>query len=203
VVTAAQNAQHRPCGGKICCRSSPPTFCLIVCVAYPLTLRWLRVGPEKPKNRRCGWCDTGKGILLAALIVYIVYLVLSWNQATSGLPGLGTQPRRAAQAPLASLLIRRWSCCVCPPGEPRHVHPGTLLFPRCLVLLSVLFVPKSRLAFLATAILLWPRRFSPDTASPKLPYSRRAVNYAGARYGGGLGDNCLWSWGIRISLWPG
>jgi hypothetical protein len=57
-------------------------------IAFALSLRLRRV-PEQPTAkaelrawRRRGWRNLAKGTLWALLIVYLVYLVLSWNQPT-------------------------------------------------------------------------------------------------------------------------
>jgi hypothetical protein len=61
---------------------------LFVFAAYPFILRWwpLAGQPAAPEFRawwRRGWRQTGKGVLLSALLVYGFEFVLSWNQSTS------------------------------------------------------------------------------------------------------------------------
>ena len=73
--------------------------------AFILSLRWRPV-PEQPADkaelrawRRLRWRSLTKGIFLAALVVYAVYFVLSWNEPTDSLGFLGTN--------MAALLLRR------------------------------------------------------------------------------------------------
>jgi 4-amino-4-deoxy-L-arabinose transferase-like glycosyltransferase len=73
--------------------------------AFILTLRW-RPAPEQPADkaelrawRRLRWRSLAKGILCAALVVYAVYFVLSWNEPTDSLGFLGHN--------MAALLLRR------------------------------------------------------------------------------------------------
>lgn len=69
---------------------------LIACVAFAVSLRWFPIGDTA---RRTRWHSTFKGILAAALVVYAAYLILSWDQPTTGLEALGSSP--------AALLLRR------------------------------------------------------------------------------------------------
>src|SRR5215472_15218073 len=69
-----------------------------VFLAFLLSLRWLAV-PGQPASkgeaklwRRARWRPTLKGILCAALFVYIFYLIFSWHQPTNALDKLGTAP---------------------------------------------------------------------------------------------------------------
>ena len=73
--------------------------------AFVLSLRW-RPAPEQPADkaelrawRRLRWWSLTKGIFLAALVVYAVYFVLSWNEPTDSLGFLGHNT--------AALLLRR------------------------------------------------------------------------------------------------
>src|SRR5450631_3042759 len=77
-------------------------FCF---AAFILSLRW-RPSPEQPRDkavlqawRRLRLRSLTKGILLAALIVYAVYFVLSWNEPTDSLGFLGHN--------MAALFLRR------------------------------------------------------------------------------------------------
>jgi 4-amino-4-deoxy-L-arabinose transferase-like glycosyltransferase len=77
-------------------------FCF---AAFILSLRW-RPAPEQPGDkaelrawRRLRWRSLTKGILFAALVVYAVYFVLSWNEPTGSLGFLGHN--------MAALLLRR------------------------------------------------------------------------------------------------
>jgi hypothetical protein len=67
---------------------------LFVFVAYPFVLRWwpLAGQPSAPEFRawwRRGWRQTGKGVLMAGVLVYGFEFVLSWNQPTSLLKFIG------------------------------------------------------------------------------------------------------------------
>jgi 4-amino-4-deoxy-L-arabinose transferase-like glycosyltransferase len=73
--------------------------------AFILSLRW-RPLPQQPTDkaelrawRRQRWWSLTKGVLVAALVVYAVYFVLSWNEPTDSLAALGHNP--------AALLLRR------------------------------------------------------------------------------------------------
>ncbi len=68
---------------------------LFVFAAFPFVLRWLPLAgqPSAPEFRawwRRGWRLTGKGVLMAALLVYAVEFVLSWNQPTDLLKMIGS-----------------------------------------------------------------------------------------------------------------
>jgi len=80
-------------------------FLLFAFLALQLSLRVLPL-PEMPKDRdelrawrRLRWVYLWKGILLAAFTVYVVYLILSWNQPTGALDLVGHSR--------AALLLRR------------------------------------------------------------------------------------------------
>jgi hypothetical protein len=67
---------------------------LLVFAAFPFVLRWLPVagqpsGADFRAWRRRGWRQTGKAVLAAALLVYCVEFVLSWNQPTDLLKMIG------------------------------------------------------------------------------------------------------------------
>jgi 4-amino-4-deoxy-L-arabinose transferase-like glycosyltransferase len=129
--------------------------------AFILSLRWRPV-PEQPADkaelriwRRSRWWSLTKGIFLAALVVYVVYFVLSWNEPTGSLGFLGKN--------LAALLLRR---LLMPPwiylrglalfastGKPPafilgHSYPHGVWF-----FFPVLFLLKSSLAFLLLLVL--------------------------------------------------
>jgi hypothetical protein len=68
---------------------------LFVFAAYPFVLHWMPLagqpsGPEFRTWWRRGWRLTGKGVLLAALLIYVVEFVLSWNQPTDLLKMIGS-----------------------------------------------------------------------------------------------------------------
>ncbi len=68
---------------------------LFVFAAYPFVLRWLPLagqptGAEFRAWWRRGWRLTGKGVLMAALLIYAVEFVLSWNQPTDLLKIIGS-----------------------------------------------------------------------------------------------------------------
>lgn len=124
--------------------------------AFILSLR-LRPVPQQPEDkaelrkwRRLRWWSLTKGVVLAALVVYLVYLVLSWNEPTDSMSFLGHS--------MASMILRR---LLMPPwiylrglvlfaliGKPAaflfgHSYPHGVWF-----YFPVLFVLKSPLAFL-------------------------------------------------------
>jgi 4-amino-4-deoxy-L-arabinose transferase-like glycosyltransferase len=88
-------------------------------VAFALSLRW-RTAPGLPvqkeearKWRSARWRATLQGILCAAVLVYVFYLVFSWHQPTSALYRLGSGPvalffRRALLPPLLYLRGVLW-----------------------------------------------------------------------------------------------
>ena len=129
--------------------------------AFALSLRW-RPAPGQPADktelrawRRVRWRSLAKGAFLAALVVYAVYLVLSWNEPTDSLSFLGNSA--------ASLLLRR---ALMPPwiylrglalfaftSKPHtfilgHAYPHGVWF-----YFPVLFLLKSSLAFLLLLLL--------------------------------------------------
>ena len=65
---------------------------LLAFVAVTLSLRWKPLPNLDKEARRIRLRATAQGILLAAAIVYAVYLVLSWNQPTDELDYLGAGP---------------------------------------------------------------------------------------------------------------
>jgi hypothetical protein len=133
-------------------------FCF---AAFILSLRW-RPTPQQPSGkmelrawRRKRWWSLIKGTLLAALVVYTVYFVLSWNEPTDSLGFLGHNT--------AALLLRR---LLTPPWIYLR---GLMLFaftpkPHAFILgrayphgvwfyFPVLFLLKSPLAFLLLLVL--------------------------------------------------
>jgi Dolichyl-phosphate-mannose-protein mannosyltransferase len=80
-------------------------------VAFALSTRWRTVSgqpipkPEVRTWRRLRWRVTLKGILWAALIVYLFYFIFSINQPTSALDRLG---HGAAAEPLRRMLMPPW-----------------------------------------------------------------------------------------------
>ena len=133
-------------------------FCF---AAFILSLRW-HPAPEQPADkaelrawRRIRWWSLTKGILFAALVVYAVYFILSWNEPTDSLSLLGHNA--------AALLFRR---VLMPPwiylrglalfaitGKPPafilgHSYPHGVWF-----YFPVLFLLKSPLAFLLLLLL--------------------------------------------------
>ncbi|MGA2651855.1 MAG: glycosyltransferase family 39 protein [Terracidiphilus sp.] len=133
-------------------------FCF---AAFILSLRW-RPASEQPADkaelrawRRLRLRSLAKGIVLAALVVYAVYFVLSWNEPSDSLAPLGHN--------MAALLLRR---LLMPPwiylrglamfvftGKPTsfilgHWYPHGVWF-----FFPVLFLLKSPLAFLLLLVL--------------------------------------------------
>lgn len=80
-------------------------------VAFALSTRWRAVPgqpgtkPEARAWRRLRWRATGRGILWAALLVYVVYFILSLHQPTDSLDRIG---RGIAALILRRLLMPPW-----------------------------------------------------------------------------------------------
>jgi 4-amino-4-deoxy-L-arabinose transferase-like glycosyltransferase len=133
-------------------------FCFL---AFILSLRW-RPAPEQPADkaelrawRRLRLWSLTKGIFFAALVVYAVYFVLSWNEPTDSLGFLGTNMaalflRRVLMAPwiyLRGLAI--FALTTKPPSFILgHSYPHGVWF-----FFPVLFLLKSPLAFLLLLVL--------------------------------------------------
>jgi 4-amino-4-deoxy-L-arabinose transferase-like glycosyltransferase len=133
-------------------------FCF---AAFILSLRW-RPAPEQPADkaelrawRRIRWWSLTKGIVFAALVVYAVYLILSWNEPTDSLSFLG---RNAAALLLRRVLMPPWiylrglvlfAVTAKPPAFILgHSYPHGVWF-----YFPVLFLLKSPLAFLLLLLL--------------------------------------------------
>jgi len=134
---------------------------LFVFPAFALSLRWWPVvgqptdkGEFREWRRRRRWA-TFKGILWAALFVYVFYFVFSWNQPTIALDSLGTNPaamalRRLLLPPVMYLRAVFWVLIT--GRRPtfllghRYSHGVWFYFP-------VLFVLKSMLGFLGLLLL--------------------------------------------------
>jgi 4-amino-4-deoxy-L-arabinose transferase-like glycosyltransferase len=133
-------------------------FCFL---AFILSLRWRPV-PEQPAGkaelrawRRSRWWSLTKGILLAALIVYAVYFVLSWNEPTDSLGFLGTN---TAARLLRRLLMPPWIylrglALFAFTGKPPAVILGQSYPHGAWFFFPVLFLLKSSLAFLLLLVL--------------------------------------------------
>jgi len=129
--------------------------------ASALSLRW-RAVPEQPEDkaearnwRRVRWRTTLKGVLCAALFVYVFYFVFSFNQPTNALYRIGAGPgalflRRMLMPPL--LYLRGVFWVLITSKRPTFLlgrgypHGVWFYFP-------VVFVLKSPLAFLGLLIL--------------------------------------------------
>lgn len=129
--------------------------------ASALSLRWRAVADqpeskvEARKWRRARWRTTLKGVFWAALVVYVFYLVFSWNQPTDALYRVGTGHaalvlRRILMPPLLYLrgvawvlITSRRATFLLGRGYP---HGVWFYFP-------VVFVLKSSFAFLALLFL--------------------------------------------------
>jgi 4-amino-4-deoxy-L-arabinose transferase-like glycosyltransferase len=133
-------------------------FCF---AAFILSLRW-RPAPEQPADkaelrawRRIRWWSLTKGILFAALVVYAVYFVLSWNESSDSLSFLG---HNAAALLLRRVLMPPWIylrglALFAITGKPPafilgHSYPHGVWF-----YFPVLFLLKSPLAFLLLLLL--------------------------------------------------
>jgi hypothetical protein len=146
-----------------------------VIVGFALSLR-LKPLPEQPVDRmerrqwrRRAWRNLAKGTLCAALIVYVVYLVLSWNQPTNSFDVI---PHFPASLVLRRLLMPLWvylrglagfalSAGSRPTFILGHAYPHGVWF-----YFPVLFFLKTQLAFLllllsAIAAALVVKRIAP------------------------------------------
>ena len=145
---------------------------LLVAPAFAVSTRWFPL-PGMPRTkeearpwRRLRTKAIWMGILYAALIVYAVYFVLSWNQPVAELERLG---HGAAWAPVRRLLMPPWlylrglamfaiMAGVRPTFLLGHAYPHGVWF-----YYPVLVVLKSSLAFLgllalAAGLAVWRRR---------------------------------------------
>lgn len=133
-----------------------------VFVAVALSLRWRPV-PEQPNDklelrrwRRRAWLNIFKGTLWAGLFVYLIYLVLSWNQPTdvfSLIPHFPASPvlRRAlmpAAVYLRGLIGFAFGALSRPTYILGHAYPHGVWF-----YFPVLFLLKSTLGFLLLLLL--------------------------------------------------
>ena len=150
---------------------------LAACLAFGWSLHWLPAADQRVDDaqtrawRRRGWRSTGKGILWAALLVYAVYLVFSWNQPSTNLAFLGSSPaalvlRRLLMPPLVfgSGLAAFAVTASRPTFLFGHTYPHGVWF-----YFPVIFSLKSTLAFLgllllALAVALAARRRLPANA---------------------------------------
>jgi 4-amino-4-deoxy-L-arabinose transferase-like glycosyltransferase len=129
--------------------------------AFILSLRW-NPAPQQPAEkaelrawRRLRWRSLFKGVLVAALVVYAVYFVLSWNEPTDSLGILG---HNSAAMLLRRLLMPPWIylrglAIFTFTGKPPayllgHTYPHGVWF-----FFPVLFLLKSSLAFLLLLLL--------------------------------------------------
>ena len=130
-------------------------------VAFALSTRWRAVSgqptskPEARAWRRLRWRVTLRGILCAALIVYLFYFIFSMRQPTDALDRLGhgaaTEPLRRILMPLW-LYLRGVLLVLLTASRPTYIlgraypHGVWFYFP-------VLFVLKSTLGFLGLLAL--------------------------------------------------
>ena len=152
-----------------------------VFIGFALSLRFKPL-PEQPVEktelrrwRRQAWRNIAKGTLWAALFVYIVYLVLSWNQPTDS---FGIIPHFPASLVLRRLLMPVWlylrglaGFALSASSRPTFIlghaysHGVWFYFP-------ALFLLKTQLTFLLLllfaimAVLLLKRR---SNAQPAIP----------------------------------
>jgi len=146
-----------------------------VFIGFALSLRFKRL-PEQPVEktelrrwRRRGWRNIAVGTLWASLFVYLVYLVLSWNQPTDSFQII---PHFPASLVLRRLLMPVWlylkglagfalSASSRPTFILGHAYPHGVWF-----YFPALFLLKMQLTFLlllllATATALLVKRLSP------------------------------------------
>lgn len=133
-------------------------FCFI---AFVLTLRWRPLFGQPPNKvdlrewRRERWRALAKGTVLAALVVYAVYFVLSWNEPTDSLKLLGHNAvamavRRMLMPPW--IYLRGLALFAFTANRPTYIlghfypHGVWFYFP-------VLFLLKSPLGFLFLLLL--------------------------------------------------
>ncbi|MBZ5577267.1 MAG: glycosyltransferase family 39 protein [Acidobacteriia bacterium] len=134
---------------------------LAACLVFALSLRWFPVAgapagpPEARAWRRKGWRNMGKGVFGAALVVYLAYLVLSWNQPSNSLAAIGGGPvalvlRRLLMPPslYGGGLIAFAVMASRPTFILGHAYPHGVWF-----YFPVLFLLKSTLAFLGLLLL--------------------------------------------------
>ena len=134
----------------------------LVFVAFALSLRFKPL-PEQPAEkielrawRRRAWRNLAKGTLWALLFVYVVYLVLSWNQPTDSFQVI---PHFPASAILRRLLMPPWiylrgliGFALSAGSRPTFIlgraypHGVWFYFP-------VIFLLKSQLSFLLLLLL--------------------------------------------------
>ena len=136
--------------------------------AVVLSLRIWPV-PEQPTEkmqlrswRRRAWSNMAKGTLWAALVVYVVYLVLSWNQSTdwfSLIPHFPASPAlRRLLMPIGQYLFGLLAFAMSASSRPTfilgHAYPHGVWF-----YFPTLFLLKSLLAFLLLVLfavmLVW------------------------------------------------
>src|SRR6185369_8497475 len=131
-----------------------------IAVAVSLRVRPVVGQPsEKPvsrKWRRQAWFNIFKGVAWAALFVYVVYFILSWNQSTSSFDLFGKFPasqllRRALMPPwlyLQGLIGFAVSASSRPTYILGHSYPHGVWF-----YFPVIFLLKSQLAFLGLVLM--------------------------------------------------
>jgi len=134
---------------------------------------------EQRAWRRLRWRATWKGIFFAAVIVYVVYFVLSWNQTTDVLYLIG---HSSAWVPVRRLLMPPWlylrgilmlAVSFSRPAYilgQRYPHGALLFFP-------ALFVLKSTLGFLGVILsalgLSWMVKRGSNASAPIVPSEKR------------------------------
>jgi len=133
-------------------------FCF---AAFILSLRWLPA-PEQPREkaelrawRRLRRRSLWKGIFIAALVVYAVYFVLSWNEPTDSLSILG---HNMAALALRRLLMPPWIylrglALFTFTGKPAAFILGRIYPHGVWFYFPVVFLLKSPLAFLLLLVL--------------------------------------------------
>jgi hypothetical protein len=133
---------------------------LFVFAAFPFVLRWLPLAgqPSGAGFRawwRRGWRQTVKGVLAAALLVYAVELVLSWNEPTDLLKIIGSGwAALALRRLLFPVVIYLGGVAVFALGAARHTYLYGHAYSRGVwYFFPVVTLLKSTLAFLAALAL--------------------------------------------------
>ncbi len=157
---------------------------LFVFLAFPFVLRWFPL-PGQPSGAefrawwRRGWRQTGKGVLIAAVLVYVFEFVMSWNQPTDLLKMIGTGwPALVLRRLLLPALTYLLGVLMVAMGSVRpsylfghsYLHGVWFFFP-------VLTLLKSTLAFLAALALSLAVALAARFARPRISAVRPGMEF--------------------------